>query len=207
MSVLSDRTIRERISKGDLIIEPLEDPDHAIGPASVDFRLGNKFTVFKIANNIIIDPKNYDDKLKQTLTLENNRTLSRHEYTDVYEGGDKPFVIHPGDFILGKVHERIKLPPDIGAMVNGRSSLGRIGLIIHSTAGWADPGFDGHITLEITNIGKLPIKLYPGMRVGQFILYSMSTPADIPYDKRKQSKYNKEKGATQSKIHLDKEMS
>src|SRR3989338_204173 len=204
--ILSDRDLKERLAKGDLVFKPLEDPEHTISPASIDFRLGDRFTVFKASEKSLIDPMDYDDKCREEFQLASGRKMIRHDYTDVFEGGNEPFMIHPGDFVLGKVHEYLEIPADLACTVNGRSSLGRIGLIINSTAGWVDPGFRGHITLEITNIGRLPIKLYPGMRVGQFVFHQLNSPSEKPYNVREQSKYRDEQGATQSRLGMDKEL-
>lgn len=198
--ILSDKDIKARLAKGELVVEPME--DHQLGPASVDVRLGSRLRVFKLTDHAIIDPKNYCDALKAERVLESGGKVEEHEYTTLYEM-KKPFVIHPHDFVLGSTLERVKLPDDLGARLDGRSSLGRMGLIMHATAGWIDPGFEGHITLEITNLGKLPVKLYIGMRIGQLLFYKLSSPSQVPYDKRKQSKYCSEKGATESKLGQD----
>ena len=204
VTILSDRDIKARLKKGDLVVEPLENMDTQIGPASLDLRLGDRIRVFKYSDHSLIDPQNFDDKLKYETVTKQGVKVFQHEYTDLYEGS-KPFIIHPHDFILGSTLEKIRIPYDIGAKLEGRSSLGRFGLMVHSTAGWIDPGFEGHITLEITNIGKVPVKVYPGMRVAQLVFEMLSSPSEIPYDKRKQSKYRREKGATESRIGQDAE--
>jgi len=204
MTILSDRDLKERLEKGDLIIEPLE--KNQIGPASVDVRLGNRIRIFKLTDHPLIDPTDYSDPVRGMRKLDSGGKVVMHEYTDLYVV-NKPFVLHPHDFVLCSALERIELPTDLAARLDGRSSLGRIGLIVHATAGWIDPGFKGNITLEVTNIGKLPVKLYPGMRAGQLIFYQLSSPAQVPYDKRAVSKYSQEKGATESKIGEDEEFS
>lgn len=200
--ILSDRDIKARIAKGDLLVEPME--EHQVGPSSLDVRLGNRLRVFKLTDHAVIDPLNYSDPLKAERTNESGTKVEVHEYTDLYTMA-KPFIIHPHDFVLGSSMEKIRLPADLAARLDGRSSLARIGLITHSTAGWIDPGFEGHVTLEMTNIGKIPVKLYPGMRVGQLIFYQLSSPAEVPYNMRQQSKYRKEKGATESRLNEDHE--
>ncbi len=206
MVILSDRDIKARLKKGDLKVEPIENLDTQVGPASLDLRLGDRIRVFKYSDHSVIDPMNFDDKLKYTQETRQGVRIEQHEYTDLYIG-TKPFIIHPHDFILGSTLEKIRLPYDLGAKLEGRSSLGRLGLVVHSTAGWVDPGFEGHITLEITNIGKVPVKVYPGMRVAQLVFEILSSPSEIPYDKRKQSKYKSELGATESRIGQDAEFS
>ncbi|MEW5955300.1 MAG: dCTP deaminase [Candidatus Micrarchaeota archaeon] len=198
--ILSDRDIKARLAKGDLIVEPLE--DHQLGPSSLDVRLGPRLRVFKLSDHAMIDPQNYSDPLKTERVLESGGRVEEHEYTTLFEMR-KPFVVHPHDFVLGSTLEKVRLPNDLGARLDGRSSLGRMGLLMHATAGWIDPGFDGHITLEITNLGKLPVKLYIGMRIGQLLFYQLSSPAEVPYNERKQSKYRGEKGATESKLGQD----
>ena len=201
--ILSDKDVRERLKRGDLKIEPLE--DHQIGPASVDIKLGSAFRVFKLSDHTVIDPLNYQDDFKKEVSLGSGVTMKRHEYTDLYEGfsKEKPFVLHPHDFVLGSSIERFEFPDDLGGKLEGRSSLGRIGLVIHSTAGWFDPGFQGTCTLEITNIGKIPIKLYPGMRVGQMVFEQMTSKSENPYNLRDQSKYSGQMEPTESRIGKD----
>jgi len=202
MAILSDRDVRERLAKGDFIIEPLE--QHQIGPCSVDLRLGNRFRVFATSDKTVIDPLDYDDKFIRERIDSKGAKVEEHEYSTVYEVS-KPFVLHPGDFVLASILERVKLPPDLAGKMEGRSSLGRIGLVVHVTAGWVDAGYDGHLTLELTNVGKLPIKLYPGMRIAQLVVEELKSPSENHYGVREQSKYSGEIGATQSKLNLDKE--
>ncbi|NPA38520.1 MAG: dCTP deaminase [Candidatus Nanohaloarchaeota archaeon] len=203
MSILSDKDIKERIKKGEIVIEPLENLEKSLGPSSLDLRLGNKFRVFKHAHVDIIDPKNYHDELIREYEIKNGRIkIKEHTYTTLYIS-DEPFIIHPGEFILASTYEKVKIPADITARLEGRSSLGRLGLLVHVTAGYIDPGFEGHITLELGNVGKLPLKLYPGMRVCQLVFEEMTSPSETPYNKRKNSKYLGENGATSSRIKLD----
>lgn len=161
--ILSDRSIREHLDAGTIAIDPI-DPT-AVQPSSVDMRLDHRFLVFRNHTRGLID-------VKQDLS----------DLTEPVEASDDdPFILHPGDFVLGSTLERIALPDDLVARLEGKSSLGRLGLLIHSTAGFVDAGFDGQITLELSNVASLPITLYPGMRVGQVSFMQMSTPADNPY--------------------------
>ena len=161
--ILSDRSIREHLDAGTIVIDP-SDPT-AVQPSSVDVRLDHRFLVFRNHTRGLID-------VKQDLS----------DLTEPVEASDDdPFILHPGEFVLGSTLERIALPDDLVARLEGKSSLGRLGLLIHSTAGFIDAGWDGQITLELSNVASLPITLYPGMRVGQVSFMQMSTPADNPY--------------------------
>jgi dCTP deaminase len=161
--ILSDRTIRENLDAGRIAIDPLE--ASAVQPSSVDVRLDHRFLVFRNHTRGLID-------VKQDLS----------DLTEPVEASDeKPFILHPGEFVLGSTLERIALPNDLVARLEGKSSLGRLGLLIHSTAGFIDAGWDGQITLELSNVASLPITLYPGMRVGQVSFMKMTTEADNPY--------------------------
>lgn len=202
MSILSDKDITIRIQEGSIIIEPL-DLEKQLGPSSLDLRLGNKFRVFKHAHVDIIDPKNYKDELLREYELQGGKVkVHEYTYTTLYIS-DEPFIIHPGEFVLASTLEKVKIPEDITARLEGRSSLGRLGLLVHVTAGYIDPGFEGHITLELGNVGKLPLKLYPGMRICQLVFESMTSQASLPYNMRETSKYKYEEGATSSKISKD----
>ncbi len=162
--ILSDGSIRKLLSDGQLIIDPIE--DQQIQPASVDVRLGDQFLVFRNHTSEVIDP--FD------------KSVELMEPVDV--GPDKPFILHPGEFVLGTTHEAIGLPDDLVARVEGKSSLGRLGLLIHATAGFVDPGWPrGQITLELSNVATLPIKLWPGMRVGQLSFHRLDRAAERPY--------------------------
>jgi dCTP deaminase len=161
--ILSDRTIREYLDAGTIVIDPL-DPG-AVQPSSVDVRLDHRFLVFRNHTRGLID-------VKEDLS----------DLTESVEASDSdPFILHPGEFVLGSTLERIALPDDLVARLEGKSSLGRLGLLIHSTAGFVDAGWDGQITLELSNVANLPITLYPGMKVGQVSFMKMTTPADNPY--------------------------
>lgn len=161
--ILSDRTIREHLDAGTIVIDPL-DPG-AVQPSSVDVRLDHRFLVFRNHTRGLID-------VKEDLS----------DLTESVDASDSdPFILHPGEFVLGSTLERIALPDDLVARLEGKSSLGRLGLLIHSTAGFVDAGWDGQITLELSNVANLPITLYPGMKVGQVSFMQMTTPADNPY--------------------------
>jgi len=187
--ILSDKDIKEAIKKGRINIEPLLDPDVQIQPSSVDLRLGNEFRLFKYVETPFIDPRNINFEITE---------LKKIEDTD-------KFIIHPGDFVLGTTLEYIKVPDDIVARLEGRSSMGRLGLVIHSTAGYIDPGFEGRITLEISNLGKMPIALYPKMRICQIVFETMTSSCERPYGTNRGSKYQHQKHPEESKISEDKE--
>ena len=183
--ILSDRSIKEGITQGRIVITPYD--ESLVQPASIDIRLDGRFRVFRNYKYSCIDPKAVQEDL-----------------TELVEVGDDPFIIHPGEFILGNTVERIKLGNDLVGRVEGKSSLGRLGLIIHATAGYIDPAFDGNITLELSNVANLPIKLYPGMKVGQISFFAMSTPADRPYGHPDLgSKYKGQTAPTASRMHLN----
>ncbi len=182
--ILSDRSIREALAEGRIVIEPLDEA--RIQPSSVDLKLDRLFRVFRNHTAGVIDVK--DD-------LEDLTELVR-----VPEDG--VFMLHPGEFVLGSTYERVALGVDVVGRLDGKSSLGRLGLLIHSTAGFIDPGFDGHITLELSNVASLPITLYPGMRIGQISFLAMTTAADHPYGTGVLgSKYQGQRGPTPSRYH------
>jgi dCTP deaminase len=161
--VLSDRTIKEELAGGRLVIEPLDLAD--VQPASVDVHLDRVFRVFKVSSRPYIDIREPMDDLTDEVTIDD----------------DRPFFIHPGEFVLASTLEVVTLPDDIVAQVEGKSSLGRIGLLIHATAGFVDPGWTGKLTLELSNVAKMPIALYFGMKIGQLSFMRMTTPVDRPY--------------------------
>lgn len=179
--ILSDRTIREHLEAGRIVIDPL-DPD-ALQPSSVDLRLDHRFRVFRNHTMGHID-------VKQNL----------EHLTDLVEAAVEPFMLHPGEFVLGSTLERVAVPDDLVARLEGKSSLGRLGLLIHSTAGFVDAGFDGQLTLELSNVATLPITLYPGMRIGQISFQQMTTPAESPYGSGGlKSKYKHQQGPMPSR--------
>ena len=189
--ILSDADILRRLEEGDLVVEPLDDPDIQIQPASVDLRLGRKFLEFQHANIPCIHPNSENE-------------VDEYVEETVVDEGDE-FILHPGDFVLGTTHERVAIPDDLIAHVEGRSSLGRLAIVVHATAGLADPGFQGHITLELSNLGTAPVALTPGMRISQLTFTELKTPADRPYGEERGSKYQGQSGPQASKIQGDRE--
>ena len=184
--IFSDRSIKAALADGRIEIDPYEESH--VQPSSVDLRVAPTFRVF--ANHLYphIDPR----QLQEDLT-------SLHEVEP-----DHHFILHPGEFALGATLERVRLGDDVVARLEGKSSLGRLGLMIHSTAGFVDPGFNGHLTLELSNVAQLPIAIYPGMRIGQISFYQMTTPADNPYGSGViGSKYQGQAGPTASRSHRD----
>ena len=160
--ILSDRSIREALAAGRIILDPLD--EQCIQPSSVDMKVSNLFRVFRNHTASVIDVKQNLEDLTELITIPM----------------DGVFVLHPGEFVLGSTLERLALPDDLVGRVEGKSSLGRLGLLIHSTAGFVDAGWDGHITLELSNVASLPITIYPGMKIGQVSFMQMTTPADRP---------------------------
>ncbi len=184
--VLSDRSIREEMASGRLRIEPLS--DDALQPSSVDLRLDRLFRVFKKGERKQIDVREPCDDCTELVTVD--------------EG--KPFVIRPGEFVLANTLETITLPDDLVARLDGRSSLGRLGLLVHATAGYVDPGWSGKLTLELSNVSPMPIAVYPGMKVCQISFLRLSTPVDRPYGSPGLgSKYQGQQEPTPSRIHQD----
>ena len=183
--ILSDRSINEAIASGRLGIDPF-DP-MLVQPSSIDVRLDNKFLVFRNTKRAFIDVKQPADDLMEMIEV----------------GQDEPMFLHPHEFVLGNTIERVKMPDDLVGRLEGRSSLGRLGVVIHSTAGYLDPAFEGHVTLEISNLANLPVALYPGMRIGQISFSLMTTPADRPYGAARGSKYSGQQVPTASRLYLD----
>lgn len=184
--LLSDRDIRSAIESGDLGIEPF-DPDN-IQPSSVDVRMDRFFRVFNNSKYTHIDPKLRQDELTSLVEVEEGES----------------FVLHPGEFVLASTLEKFTLPANLAGRLEGKSSLGRLGLLTHSTAGFIDPGFSGYITLELSNVANLPMTLWPGMKVGQLALFAMSSPAEVPYGSGALgSKYQGQRGPTPSKAYLN----
>ncbi|MEK7155155.1 MAG: dCTP deaminase [Patescibacteria group bacterium] len=181
--VLSDRDIRERVRKKEIVIKPFD--AGSVQPSSVDLHLGNDFLVFDSHNQSMIDTRKDASGLMKRIEIK----------------GDQPLIIHPREFVLGTTVEWVKIPADLVARLEGKSSLGRIGLVIHSTAGYIDPGFEGQLTLEISNLSNLPIALYKGMRICQMSYIQMTSPAEFPYGHKKlHSHYKGQKGATGSQL-------
>ena len=181
--ILSDVDIRKALASGRIEIEPF-DPD-CVQPSSVDLHVDSQFRVFANSRYPYIDVH----KPMPDLT----------ELVEVKE--DDPFILHPGEFVLGSTLERVALPDDLVARLEGKSSLGRLGLLIHSTAGYVDPGWDGYLTLELSNVANLPITLYPGMKIGQISFFRLTTAAEVPYgSKATRSKYQGQRGPTASRF-------
>ncbi|MBI5087742.1 MAG: dCTP deaminase [Actinobacteria bacterium] len=180
--ILSDRSLREQIDAGRIVIDPYD--ERCVQPSSIDVKIGNLFRVFRNHTSGVIDVKQNQEDLTELITIPEEGV----------------FMLHPGEFVLGTTLEMVSVPDDLVARIEGKSSLGRLGLIIHSTAGFIDPGFSGHVTLELTNIATLPITLYPGMKIGQVSFMQMTTPADNPYGSgARGSKYQGQRGPTPSR--------
>lgn len=184
--LLSDRDIRAEISSGRLGIDPFD--TEMVQPSSVDVRLDSLFRVFDNTKYTHIDP-----------------ALRQDELTSLVEPVQgEPFVLHPGEFVLGSTLEVCTLPDDLAGRLEGKSSLGRLGLLTHSTAGFIDPGFSGHITLELSNVANLPITLWPGMKIGQLCLLRLTSAAENPYGSSAVgSKYQGQRGPTPSRAYLN----
>jgi dCTP deaminase len=184
--VLSDRSIREQIEAGRIALDPYD--ASMIQPSSIDVRVDRKFRVFHNARYPFIDVRQPQDDLTELVEVE----------------GDEPFILHPGEFVLGQTLERVRLPDDIVARLEGKSSLGRLGLLIHSTAGFIDCGFEGNLTLELSNVANLPITIYHGMPIGQISFMRMDGPVDNPYGSGDAgSKYQGQAEPTPSRFHLN----
>ncbi len=182
--VLSDRTIRRLLDEGRIGIDPFD--DRLVQPSSVDVRVDRFFRVFRNSRYPFIDVKEPMDDLT--------------ELVEIDEEGGEPFILHPGEFVLGSTLERVTLPDDLVARLEGKSSLGRLGLLIHSTAGFIDPGWDGHVTLELSNVANLPITIYVGMKIGQLSFVELTEPAEHPYGAALLgSKYQGQAGPTPSR--------
>jgi dCTP deaminase len=180
--ILSDRSLREALAAGRIVIDPLD--ERCIQPSSIDLKVDRLFRVFRNHTAGVIDVKQDLSDLTELVTIE----------------PDGVFMLHPGEFVLGSTAERVRLPDDLVARIEGKSSLGRLGLVIHSTAGFIDAGFDGHITLELSNVANLPITIYPGMKIGQVSFLQMTTAADFPYGSAANgSKYQGQRGPTPSR--------
>src|SRR5881398_150094 len=181
--LLSDRDIKASIAEGRLGLEPYD--AGLVQPSSIDVRLDRFFRVFNNSRYTHIDPALQQDDLTSPVEPE----------------GDEPFVLHPGEFVLGSTLEVVTLPDDLAARLEGKSSLGRLGLLIHSTAGFVDAGWSGHLTLELSNVANLPITIYPGMKIGQLCVFQMTSPAERPYGKT--GKYQGQRGPTASRFFMD----
>jgi dCTP deaminase len=186
MSVLSDRDIRAAIEAGEVVIKPYDPQD--LQPSSVDLHLDRRFRVFRNNRYAYIDVRSPQPDLTEMLSV----------------ADDEPFILHPGEFVLGQVLEWTELPDNLVARLEGKSSLGRLGLLIHSTAGYVDPGWKGNLTLELSNVANLPIALYYGMKIGQISFFRMSSPVERPYGSPELgSKYQGQSEPTASAFHRD----
>lgn len=184
--LLSDQDLRKEVESGRLVLDPFD--VEMLQPSSIDVRLDRFFRVFNNTRYTHIDPAQQQDDLTSLV--------------ETPEG--EPFVLHPGEFVLGSTYEMVTLPDDLAGRLEGKSSLGRLGLLTHSTAGFIDPGFSGHITLELSNVANLPITLHPGMKIGQLCLFKLSSPAEHPYGStRAGSRYQGQRGPTPSRAYLN----
>lgn len=179
--ILSDTSIREEVEAGRIKIDPFDEA--CIQPSSIDLHVDGSFRVFNNARYPYIDVKKDQEDLTEMVRVD----------------GDDPFILHPGEFVLGSTTERVSLPDDLVARLEGKSSLGRLGLLIHSTAGYVDPGWDGYLTLELSNVANLPITIYPGMKIGQISFFRLTTPAAVPYGSAG-NKYQGQRGPTPSRF-------
>ena len=184
--LMSDRDIRASIEANQIGLEPL-DMD-LLQPSSFDVRIDRFFRLFDNHKYAFIDPAEQQDDLTRLVEV----------------AADEPFILHPGEFVLGSTYEFVSLPDNIAARLEGKSSLGRLGLVTHSTAGFVDPGFNGHVTLELSNMATLPIKLWPGMKIGQLCFFQLSSPSETPYGSAKYlNRYQGQRGPTASRSYMN----
>jgi dCTP deaminase len=187
--ILSDRELRSRLESGEIVIIPAPDPETQIQPASIDLRLGYDFQTFNYTRQALIDPFN----------PESFRELTNPVHL---ERGER-FLVHPGEFVLATTLERVEVPDNLVARLDGRSSVGRLGIVIHSTAGYIEPGSQGTITLEISNVGRIAVALYPGMRICQIAFEEMTSPVSEAYGAKRTAKYQDQESAAVSKLFED----
>lgn len=184
--LLSDRDIKAELGAGRIGLEPFD--ASMVQPSSIDVRLDRFFRLFDNHKYPFIDPSEDQPELTRFVEVE----------------ADQPFILHPGEFVLGSTYELVSLPDDVAARLEGKSSLGRLGLLTHSTAGFIDPGFSGHVTLELSNVATLPIKLWPGMKIGQMCFFRLTSPAEKPYGSSEySSRYQGQRGPTASRSFLN----
>ena len=184
--LLSDRDIKAKIDSGRIALDPLD--LGLLQPSSIDVRLDRFFRLFDNHKYPYIDPREQQDDLTRLVEVQS----------------DEAFILHPGEFVLGSTFEYVTLPDDIAARLEGKSSLGRLGLLTHSTAGFVDPGFEGHVTLELSNVASLPIKLWPGMKIGQLCFFQLSSASESPYGSSAYgSRYQGQRGPTASRSYLN----
>lgn len=186
--ILPDHEIKKYLAEGKIVITPLDDPELQIQPAQVDLRLGNEFRLFKIISIPYIDTRKPQENYTEEVIIPD----------------DHPFILHPGEFVLATVKEYIKIPNDLMGIVDGRSSMGRLGVVIHATSASINPGWEGKFVLEITNISRMSVALYPGQRIAKLAFQKLSSPAERPYSERKDAKYNKTKKIEETKIFNEK---
>jgi dCTP deaminase len=184
--LLSDRDIRTEIDAGNLVIDPFE--EKWLQPSSIDVHLDRYFRVFVNSRYTHIDPSQAQEDITELVEKDH----------------DEPFIIHPGEFVLGSTFQRVTIPYDLASRIEGKSSLGRLGLMVHSTAGFVDAGFNGNITLELRSVATLPIMLWPGMKIGQLCIFRLSSPAENPYGSGAQgSRYQGQGGPTASRAYMN----
>ncbi|WP_394940205.1 dCTP deaminase [Psychromicrobium sp. YIM B11713] len=184
--LISDRDIRTQIAAGRIVLDPFE--PSMVQPSSVDVRIDKLFRLFDNHKYAHIDPAEEQPELTRLVEV----------------ADDEPFILHPGEFVLGSTYETVTLPDDVAARLEGKSSLGRLGLLTHSTAGFIDPGFSGHVTLELSNMATLPIKLWPGSKIGQLCFFQLSSPAEHPYGSGEYgNRYQGQRGPTASRSYLN----
>ena len=184
--LIYDRDIRAQIDAGRIVLDPFEPA--MVQPSSVDVRIDKLFRLFDNHKYAHIDPAEEQPELTRLVEV----------------ADDEPFILHPGEFVLGSTYETVTLPDDVAARLEGKSSLGRLGLLTHSTAGFIDPGFSGHVTLELSNMATLPIKLWPGSKIGQLCFFQLSSPAEHPYGSGEYgNRYQGQRGPTASRSHLN----
>lgn len=182
--LISDRDIRTQIDSGRIVLDPFE--PSMVQPSSVDVRIDKLFRLFDNHKYAHIDPAEEQPELTRLVEV----------------AADEPFILHPGEFVLGSTYEAVTLPDDVAARLEGKSSLGRLGLLTHSTAGFIDPGFSGHVTLELSNMATLPIKLWPGSKIGQLCFFQLSSPAEHPYGSGAYgNRYQGQRGPTASRSY------
>lgn len=186
MVLISDRDIRAHIDAGRIVLDPFEPA--MVQPSSIDVRIDKLFRLFDNHKYAHIDPAEEQPELTRLVEV----------------AAGEPFILHPGEFVLGSTYEAVTLPDDVAARLEGKSSLGRLGLLTHSTAGFIDPGFSGHVTLELSNMATLPIKLWPGSKIGQLCFFQLSSPAEHPYGSGAYgNRYQGQRGPTASRSHLN----
>lgn len=184
--LISDRDIRKELNDGRIVLEPFD--ESMIQPASVDVRIDRFFRLFDNHKYAHIDPSKDQSELTHLVEVDPN----------------EPLILHPGEFVLGATYEKVTLPADIAARLEGKSSLGRLGLLTHSTAGFIDPGFSGHVTLELSNMATLPIMLWPGSKVGQLCFFRLTSETEHPYGSGAYgNRYQGQRGPTASRSYLN----